>query len=206
MLRRSAASGGFTLLELLVAMAIFAIIGTLALSGYTELQRQSEYAEVRLARTREVQRAVQAIVQDLGQIEPRPIREPLGDTRLPAVLAGESAEYALQFTRAGWSNTAGLGRPTLQRVGYRVDQDGLWRDHWPVLDRTLAVEPVRRKLLGDVRAVRFRFMNSSRDWVETWPVNPGATGQDERARPAAVEVILELEDWGEIRRLVEVAG
>jgi general secretion pathway protein J len=153
-----------------------------------------------------VQRAVQAIVQDLGQIEPRPIREPLGDTRLPAVLAGESAEYGLQFTRAGWSNTAGLARPTLQRVGYRVDQDGLWRDYWPVLDRTLAVEPVRRKLLGDVRAVRFRFMNSSRDWVETWPVNPGATGQDERARPAAVEVIIELEDWGEIRRLVEVAG
>jgi len=81
-------AGGFTLMELLVAMAIFAIIGTLALSGYTELQRQSEYAELRLARIREVQRAVQTLGQDLAQIEPRPIREPLGDARLPAVLAG----------------------------------------------------------------------------------------------------------------------
>ncbi len=199
-------AGGFTLMELLVAMAIFAIIGTLALSGYTELQRQSEYAELRLARIREVQRAVQTLGQDLAQIEPRPIREPLGDTRLPAVLAGESVEYGLEFTRAGWSNTAGLARPTLQRVGYRLDQDGLWRDHWPVLDRTLANEPVRVKMLGGVRAVRFRFMNSGREWVERWPAPGGSAGPDERARPAAVEVVLDLDDWGEIRRLIEVAG
>jgi len=206
---RSATSreSGFTLLELLVAMAIFAILGTLALSGYTELQRQSEYAEQRLERTREVQRAIQAIAQDLGQIEPRPIREPLGETVLPAVLATESIEYGIQFTRAGWSNTAGLARPTLQRVGYRLDGEGLWRDHWPVLDRTLAMEPVRVKLLTQVRTVRFRFMNASREWVDRWPANDGTnlTGS-ERLRPAAVEVTLELEDWGVIRRVIEVAG
>ena len=198
---------GFTLLELLVAMAIFAILGTLALSGYTELQRQSEYAEQRLQRTREVQRAIQTIAQDLGQIEPRPIREPLGETVLPAVLATESIEYGIQFTRAGWSNTAGLARPTLQRVGYRLDGEGLWRDHWPVLDRTLAMEPVRVKLLTQVRTVRFRFMNASREWVDRWPTNDGTglTGS-ERLRPAAIEVTLELEDWGEIRRVIEVAG
>ena len=198
---------GFTLLELLVAMAIFAILGTLALSGYTELQRQSEYAEQRLERTREVQRAIQTIAQDLGQIEPRPIREPLGETVLPAVLATESIEYGMQFTRAGWSNTAGLARPTLQRVGYRLDGEGLWRDHWLVLDRTLAMEPVRVKLLGQVRTVRFRFMNASREWVDRWPATDGtALTGSERLRPAAVEVTLELEDWGVIRRVIEVAG
>lgn len=200
---------GFTLLELLVAMAIFAILGTLALSGYTELQQQSEYAERRLERVREVQRAVQTIAQDLGQLEPRPIREPIGDTLIPAVLAADAVEYGLQFTRAGWSNTAGLPRPTLQRVGYRLDREGLWRDHWPVLDRPLSMEPVRVKLLGDVRSVRFRFMTPSRDWVDRWPagVATGAsTAGSERLRPAAVEVVIELEDWGEIRRVIEVAG
>jgi general secretion pathway protein J len=199
-------TGGFTLLELLVAMAIFAILGTLALTGYTELQKQSEYAEQRLARTREVQRAVQLICQDLGQIEPRPVRQPLGEGWLPALIAGDSAESKIEFTKAGWSNTAGLERPTLQRVAYRVDQDGLWRDHWPVLDRTLAQEPVRQKLLGSVRDVRFRFMNSSREWVERWPTIDGTTDAAARQRPAAVEVTLDLEDWGEIRRVVEVAG
>jgi general secretion pathway protein J len=205
--RPSPQAGGFTLLELLVAMAIFAILGTLALSGYTELQQQSEYAEQRLERLREVQRAMQSIGQDLAQIEPRPIREPLGESLIPAVLATDSIEYGLQFTRAGWSNTAGLARPTLQRVGYRLDGEGLWRDHWPVLDRTLATEPTRVKLLGKVRSVRFRFMNAAREWVDRWPVSDGTNlAGSERLRPAAVEIVLELEDWGEIRRVIEVAG
>ena len=205
--RPSPQAGGFTLLELLVAMAIFAILGTLALSGYTELQQQSEYAEQRLERLREVQRAMQAIGQDLAQIEPRPIREPLGESLIPAVLATDSIEYGLQFTRAGWSNTAGLARPTLQRVGYRLDGEGLWRDHWPVLDRTLVTEPTRVKLLGKVRSVRFRFMNAAREWVDRWPVSDGTNlAGSERLRPAAIEIVLDLEDWGEIRRVIEVAG
>jgi general secretion pathway protein J len=200
------ASRGFTLMELLVAVAIFAIVGTLALSGYTELQKQSEYADKRLERTREVQRAVQAITQDLEQIEPRPIREPLGEGLVPAVLATDSVEYALQFTRAGWSNTAGVARPTLERVGYRIDQDGLWRDHWPVLDRTIATEPTRRRLLGGVRSVTFRFMDAGRNWVERWPATEGAAQPDVRMRPAAIEVTIDLEDWGQIRRVLEVPG
>ena len=217
MLRRHAATAlnacwqqdGFTLVELLVAIAIFAIVGVMALSGYTQLQRQAEYTEQRLERTREVQRAVQTMVQDLSQVEPRPIREPIGERYLPALLAGESVEHKLEFTRAGWSNMAGLPRPTLQRVAYRLDPDGLWRDHWRVLDRTQSSEPVRVKLLTGVRTVTFRFMGSNRDWVDQWPaartVGP-STSDAERVRPVAVELTLELEDWGTIKRLIEVAG
>jgi general secretion pathway protein J len=209
-MRSARASLGFTLLELLVAIAIFAVVGALALGGYTELQKQSEIAEQRLQRMREIQTAVQVITSDLEQVEPRPIREPLGETRVPALLAGESVDYRVQFTRAGWSNTAGLARPTLQRVGYRIDQDGLWRDHWPVLDRTLSVEPVRRNLLQGVRGITFRFLDPANQWVDRWPaadaVNEAERDAAERARPRAVEIVVDLEDWGQVKRLVEIAG
>jgi general secretion pathway protein J len=199
-------AAGFTLMELLVAMAIFAVVGALALSGYTQLQKQSEYAEQRLDRTREVQRAVQILCQDLEQVEPRAIREPIGETKLPALYAGVGVEYLLQLTRAGWSNTAGLPRPTLQRVGYRMDGQELWRDHWPVLDRTPSVEPTREKLLTGVKSVTFRFMDAGRNWLDHWPEAQTADQTTIRLRPAAVEITIDLEDWGTIRRVVEVPG
>jgi general secretion pathway protein J len=196
---------GFTLLEMLVAIAIFAVVSTLALTGYTQLQQQSEYLEQRLSRLREVQRAVQTLCQDLEQLEPRPVREPLGDGYLPALQVTDTLEYRLQLTRAGWSNTGGLPRPTLQRVGYRVEDEQLWRDHWPTLDRTLVVEPVKVRMLDGVRGVTFRFLTSNRQWVDRWPAQQVGT-RNERSRPAAIEVVIDLEDWGEIRRLVEIAG
>ena len=103
--RAAVPARGFTLLEVLVAIAIFAFVGVMALSGYTQLQKQTEYQQQRLERVREVQRAVQTLAQDLIQIEPRSIREPIGDQHIPAVLAGESVEYKIEFTRAGWTRT-----------------------------------------------------------------------------------------------------
>jgi general secretion pathway protein J len=65
---------------------------------------------------------------------------------------------------------------------------------------------VRRYLLKQLRSVKFRFMDSGRQWHKTWPAqrNTGTGHMAFRQRPIAVEVTLELEDWGEIVRIIEV--
>lgn len=203
---------GFTLLEILVAVAIFGIVGMLAFGGYSELTRQSERLAESAARTRAIQTAVHRISQDFSSLEPRPIREPLGDSLQPALLADARSERIAEFTHSGWSNPAGVPRSTLQRVVYTLEDGKLMRSYWVTLDRTLATEPVRTMLLDRVKSMNLRFMTNQRRFTDQWPpaLGGGAVGANAaRAAstlPIAVEVTLELEDWGEITRLVEVAG
>ena len=205
---------GFTLLELLVAMAIFAVIGIMAMGGYMQLAKQKERLEASMQRTRTVQMAMLRFSQDFSELEPRPVRDPLGSNSEPALLSDARSTSIVQFTRAGWSNPAAIPRSTLQRVAYRIENDKLFRDHWLVLDRTLATEPVNVQLLDQVRAFRLRFMSNKREWTDQWPPangqpTAGASAVPNSAlteRPLAIEVTLELEDWGTLVRLIEVPG
>ena len=202
-----AGSRGFTLLEVLIAIAIFVIVGAMAMGGYNELVTQSQILEENNARSRAVQSAVQRMVQDFSTLEPRPVREPLGESYQPALRSDARSQLLAELTHSGWSNPAGLPRSTLQRVAYRIDEEGrLRRDHWYVLDRTLGGEPVSRVLVDRVEGLTFRIMDNNGRWHEQWPPLGYSAPDAQRIRPIAVEITLELEDWGEIKRLVEVPG
>jgi len=204
--RAALAARGFTLVELLVAIAIFVIVGALAMGGYNELVKQANLVEMNNARSRAVQAAVQRLAQDFATLEPRPVREPLGDSFQPALHADARTDYLVDLTRSGWSNPAGVPRSTLQRVTYRLEEDRLRRDYWYVLDRTLSAEPASTVLLDRVTEVKLRYMDANRRWHQQWPPNGYSAPDMLRVRPIAVEITLELEDWGTITRLVEVAG
>lgn len=197
---------GFTLLEVLVAVFVFGIVAVLAYGGYNQLIRQTDILESSASRTRAIQAAVRRMSEDFAMVEPRPVREPLGDSVEPALRSDPRAETLADLTRSGWSNPAGMPRSTLQRVAYRLEDDKLQRAYWNALDRTLTTEPATVTLLDHVRSVSFRFMDQNQSWHEQWPPR-GYSGPDvARLRPIAVEITLELEDWGKIVRLVEVSG
>ncbi len=197
-------SAGFTLLEVLIAVAIFAVVSIMALGGYNQLITQSERINANNARTRAVQVAVQRMVQDFAEIEPRPVREPLGNAPQPVVLADPRGEQLIEFTRAGWSNPAGVPRPTLQRVAYRFEDNKLRREYWLALDRTLQAPPTTVVLLDQVKEVKLRFLSAERAYQDQWPPQRGQASP--YARPIAIEITLELEDLGKLVRLVEVPG
>jgi general secretion pathway protein J len=198
---------GFTLLEVLVAVFIFSIVAMLAYGGYNQAMKQSAILDRSATRTRAIQTTMQRMAEDFEMIEPRPVREPLGETVEPALRSDKrTADTLAELTRSSWSNPAGLSRSTLQRVAYRLEDDKLERAYWNALDRVMSNEPTSVVLLDHVRTVSFRFMDQNQSWHEQWPPL-GYSGPDAaRLRPIAVEITLELEDWGKLVRLVEVSG
>jgi len=122
--------------------------------------------------------------------------------------SGSSATVAplVDLTRAGWSNTAGQQRSTLQRVSYSMVNDVLKRSYQVNLDTVQGNTPVVQDLFTGVKAVQLRYLDGNQTWQSQWP--PPTLGQPDSlwTRPVAVELIIEFKDWGRIRRLIEVAG
>jgi len=196
---------GFTLIEVLVALAVFGVMSMLAYAALGSTLSNADYLSDRMDRLQSIQRAVRYLSTDLFQLVPRPVRNELGDGFDPALETTLSSEFAIELTRGGWGNPAGLPRGTLQRVAYRLEDDELVRYYWTVLDRTYANEPIATVLLDNVERLYFRFYTADGEISEVWPpeVQPGVT--QIRSRPRAVEIVLTLADQGEIRRLLELA-
>lgn len=201
----SGRGGGFTLIEVLVALAVFGVLSLLAYMTLGQTLSNADMLTERMDRLQAVQRTVRYLSNDLMQAAPRPIRRELGDSLGPAVSTDLGAEFALEVTHGGWSNPAGLPRGTLQRSAYRIEDGELVRYHWTVLDRTFANEPVATILLDEVDSLIFRYMQADGEWSETWPPLGARGAANVRSRPRAAEIVLTLADEGEIRRLVEVA-
>jgi len=195
----------FTLIEVLVAFAIFGILAAFAYGALSQTLLSAEILGERMDRLQAIQKSVRHLTQDFLQLAPRPVRQELGDSFDPALLTDFSSEFALELTHGGWSNPVALPRGTLQRSAYRLEDDELVRYYWTVLDRTLSNEAIAVTILDGVESLLFRYLLDSGDWIEQWPppTLPGPLGL--RQRPRAVEIVLTLQDEGEIRRIIEIA-
>lgn len=185
-------------------MAIFSIVAYMAYGGFAAVIKQQDIVALNAARLRSVQFTIRQLDSDFRQLQPRPVREELGEGWRGALVADARETRPVEMTRAGWANPLGRSRPTLQRVAYDLDDGRLIRSYWPVVDRVLEEEPTETEILTGVTDFRLRFLDVNGEWLEQWPA-PDASG-DPRLLPRAVEIVLELDDWGELVRLIEVAG
>ena len=196
---------GFTLIEVLVALAVFGMMSMLAYAALGSTLSNADYLTERMNRLQSVQRAMRYLTTDLMQLAPRPVRTELGDSYSPALETSLSSEFVLELTHGGWGNPAGLPRGTLQRVAYRLEEDKLVRYYWTVLDRTYSNEPLATVLLDNVESLFFRYYQASGEPSEIWPPLGQNGAGALRSRPRAVEIVLSLADQGEIIRLLEIA-
>lgn len=191
---------GFTLLEVLVAMSIFTIIGLGAHQMLTTVLETHERTQAINETFGNLTRAFSVMDRDLSQIANRPVRDEYGEP-LPAVMVA-TGRYPVEVTRAGWTNPASLPRSTLQRVAYELTVDGeLERHMWLVLDRAEDTEPVSQTLLHNVRDLRVSVVTEDGERSDVWPdLNA------QSALPQAVEVVVDVADVGELRRVFAVVS
>ncbi|MBA1262646.1 type II secretion system minor pseudopilin GspJ [Stutzerimonas stutzeri] len=203
------AGAGFTLLELLIAIALFALLGLGTYRMLEAVLRSDEVVRIQEAQLRQLGRALWSLERDLIQAVPRPIRDGYGDEQNAFLgqLAGLDEGVAFELTRNGWRNPTGLRRANLQRVRWRLAGDSLERLYWVVLDRDVDSQPRVQRVLDEVSALRLRYLDSESGWHEEWPpFEFGRSDPEQQARrlPAAVEVSFEHPRFGSISRLLRL--
>ncbi|WP_313399986.1 type II secretion system minor pseudopilin GspJ [Stenotrophomonas sp.] len=189
-MRRSA---GFTLLEVLVAVAIFALVGVASHRLLVSTVRVDAQTRTQDAQLRQLQRAVTSLERDVEQALERPVLDATGGNE-PAFWSDADGQ-GLQWTRGGWNNPLGNTRAQLQRVRWYYQDGALRRQYWPVLDRADDSPPQSQLALPDVTAVQWRYLDRQGVWRTQWQ----GAGQ---ALPRALEVRIDHARFGVVRRVL----
>jgi len=197
-------NAGFTLLELLVALSIFALLAAMAYGGLNTVLKARAATDLQAARLTQLQNTFFWLGRDLTQTVNRPVRDEYGDLQ-PALMGVEMGDYRLALTRGGWLNPADRPRGGLQRVAYGLRDDQLLRVYWNVLDRAQDSPPQESVLLDGVERLELRYLDAQKQWSDAWP-NAAAGAAPNTAPPRAVEVTIETKAEGRITRLFGVAG
>lgn len=189
---------GFTLVEMLLAIALFAMLSLTALTVFRGVLKNDEITQRKSTQLTQLQRALAIVERDLTQAQ---ARAPTGDKRWPAapefaVLqtgGEESGDFQLLLIRNGWPNPqARLPRATQERVAYRYRQGRLERLSYPNLSSPQAAAR-SVLLLSEVTRFQLRFYRQG-EWLTAWRAGG--------LLPQAVEIAIDTPALGEVRRIV----
>lgn len=192
---------GFSLIELLVAVAVFALASALAwagLSAVTDTRQRLAHEQQQFA---SVQRSVDFLARDLATAVDRPVRAGRSGRRDSLV----GARRSISFTRMSVASELQTSSSALQRVVWFLDNKALVRGRYAVLDRPDDLGLRQRRMDDGVSDFVVRYLDHRGGWHERWPPS-NKKGADSAALPRAVEFRIQFESMGEIRRIIELAS
>ncbi|WP_413285433.1 type II secretion system minor pseudopilin GspJ [Vibrio sp. MA40-2] len=198
----SSAQGGFTLIEVLVAIAIFASLSLSAYMVLNQIQRSNQLSLIKTDRLKQLQRAMIIIDNDFRQIALRQFRTDGEEASDKLIVWGngllQSDNNAVLFTRLGWQNPQQMfPRGEVAKVGYRIVEHQLERIWWRYPDTPVGQDPLVTPLLNDVDDFTLRFYNQG-SWSNDW--------DEPLTLPEAVSITFTLQDYGRIERVYLTAG
>ena len=183
---------GFTLVEMLVALVIFALLAGAGVGLLRSSVDTQQAVGSRLADVAAGERLRLLLASDLAQAVDRPSRDASGGTR-PAFSGDESG---LRLVRTGW--TGAEGNMALQAVAWRVAEGRLLRQGSAVIDGKPDGTPA--PLANDLARASFRYRASTGEWRTAWTPAPA-----EPPLPAAVELMLQRRGEAPLRLVLALA-
>jgi general secretion pathway protein J len=192
-MRARAASGGYTLIEVLISVSVFAVLSG---SVYLTLSAMADAASIQRERSQalaDLQLTVARLDADLRQLVTRPVRLSAG-TLAPAL---NGADRALEGTRAGWGNLSQQSRSQLQRFSWRQVGADLQRQYFLVTDGYSQTSAQVETVIQGVQAFELEYRGPDGQWLDQWPAADGI-----EALPAAVRYRLQHSGFGLIERVV----
>lgn len=194
-LKLTKAHTGFTLLEMLIAIAIFAMIGVAANAVLSTVLTNDEVTKNFSTRLKALQQGFGAIERDLNQMVARTPRLLEGGRGTTVFQTGnellDSESEALVFYRLGWLNPDGLlPRGSLQSVAYVVQEGRLERWYFPYPEPEFGAEPIKTVIIDNVLSVEYSFFMEDK-----WERKVEAT-----KLPKAIAMEVDIEGLGKIQR------
>lgn len=192
---------GFTLLEVLVAISIFALMSMAAYQILQGVMRSGEISKRHSEELVAIQRAMLIIEKDFTQVVARASRTEGDDRANVRVLNTgksffDSEDEGIEFTRLGWSNPLNLlPRSNLVRVRYRLVEGQLQRQYFLYPDIVARQEPETQVLLDNIETLSFRFWNKG--WKTTWT--------DSKTLPEGIEISFTSKKLGKFNRMFLVS-
>lgn len=201
-LSRVSSTQGFTLIELLIAMSLTVLTGAISYQFIDASLRAQAQGDAALTSLTAIEQTWQLMASDLHSSIDRPVVTPAvgadllsvldaggtGQGRRPSMMSAQLGNLSLAdllgrdgallwFTRHGWVNPLAQQRSELQRVLYRLDNNGsLFRDYWPERNQQISSAPeASLLLLENVQAIRMSFLPygqfpDDRAWLADWPL------------------------------------
>ncbi len=194
---------GFTLIEVLVALAIFAAIALISHRTLSSIFDTRERLDLQSTTLRDQALFFARLENDLLVLMPRAIRngDGLSEAALVVSAATSTADDAvIVFTRAGFAAGSGTSAAP-QRVGYRLKNNSIEMLLWDGLDHAPRAAPHVYPALKNIREFRWRVLPAASDNNAAWRLNWPAGGAVASGAPAALEVTVTPADGAPLVRV-----